>query len=100
MIFHGTADRNVPFNGGGRRDVNDGRPYPSVSYAVDVLRKAGKLPEMRETVKSSGRFACESTGEGARDAEVTLCKVQGGKHSWPAGANTMLWDFFAAHTRT
>jgi poly(3-hydroxybutyrate) depolymerase len=99
MIFHGTADRNVPFHGGGRRDINDDRPYPPVSYAVDFWRRVGGLPEMRHTVRGSGRFDCESTGKGADDAEVTLCKVRGGTHSWPSGVSATLWDFFAAHSR-
>ncbi|GLZ13108.1 hypothetical protein Acsp04_33430 [Actinomadura sp. NBRC 104425] len=99
MIFHGTADRNVPFNGGGRRDFNDDRPYPPVSYAVDVWRDAGNLPRLRPKVITAGAIECDSTGKGARGAEVTLCRVRGGTHEWPSRASSMLWDFFADHTR-
>ncbi|KAB2346023.1 alpha/beta hydrolase family esterase [Actinomadura rudentiformis] len=97
MIFHGTADRSVPFNGGGRRDFNDSRGFPPVSYAVDFWRKTGRLPEMRRHVRAEGGAECSSTGKGTRGAEVTFCKIVGGTHSWPAGASRTLWDFFSAH---
>ncbi|MBX6765628.1 MAG: hypothetical protein IRY90_00455 [Actinomadura rubrobrunea] len=100
MIFHGTADRNVPFDGGGRRDINDDRPFPPVSYAVDVWRKAAGLPKPRHKVVHNGPIDCESTGRGAHGAEVTLCTVHGGKHTWPPLAAPILWDFFARHSRT
>ena len=97
MIVHGTADRSVPFDGGGRRDFNDGRPFPPVSEAVDFWRKIGRLPEPNKPVRGIG--TCSATGEGARGAEVTFCKIEGGTHRWPAGASRALWDFFADHPR-
>ncbi|MEO3829272.1 PHB depolymerase family esterase [Actinomadura sp. B10D3] len=101
MIFHGTADRNVPFNGGGHRDFNDRRPFPPVSEAVDFWRKVAGLPEPRRRVKAAdGDTECGSTGEGARGVAVTFCKINGGTHRWPDGATAMLWDFFDSHPRT
>ncbi|WP_067452876.1 alpha/beta hydrolase family esterase [Actinomadura macra] len=100
MIFHGTADRSVPFHGGGRRDINDGRPFPPVSSAVDFWRKVDGLPELGARVRTPGRGTeCASTGKGRGGAEVTFCKIDGGTHAWPSGATAMLWDFFAAHPR-
>ncbi|MFB4306404.1 alpha/beta hydrolase family esterase [Actinomadura sp. GTD37] len=100
MIFHGTADGNVPFNGGGDRDFNDKRPFPPVSEAVEFWRKRAGLPEPRRRVEARGAATdCRSTGEGERDVAVTFCKIQGGRHQWPAEAAPMLWDFFAAHPR-
>lgn len=101
MIFHGTADGNVPFNGGGDRDFNDKRPFPPVSDAVDFWRKVGGLPQPRERVKAlSGDTRCESTGKGERGVAVTFCRIEGGRHQWPKEASPMLWSFFAAHPRT
>ncbi|MCQ0005527.1 alpha/beta hydrolase family esterase [Actinomadura madurae] len=64
MIFHGTADRNVPFNGGGNRDFNDRRPFPPVSEAVEFWRKVAGLPEPRQRVKAAA--ATPSAGARAR----------------------------------
>lgn len=100
MIFHGTADRNVPFNGGGDRDFNDKRPFPPVSKAVDFWRRVAGLPAPHEQVKAlSDDTECESTGKGDHGVAVTFCKVDGGTHEWPDEASRMLWDFFAAHPR-
>lgn len=100
MIFHGTADGNVPFNGGGDRDFNDKRPFPPVSDAVDFWRKVAGLPQPRERVKAlSGDTRCESTGKGERGVAVTFCRIDGGRHQWPKEASPMLWSFFAAHPR-
>ncbi|WP_433175180.1 alpha/beta hydrolase family esterase [Actinoallomurus sp. CA-150999] len=95
MIWHGTADHNVPFNGGGHRDFNDRRPFPPVSRAVDFWRRADRLPALR-TAEDGG---CRSTGRGDGGAEVVLCVVKGGGHQWPSDASGRLWDFFAAHYR-
>ncbi|NEA24655.1 alpha/beta hydrolase family esterase [Actinomadura bangladeshensis] len=100
MIFHGTADRSVPFNGGGNRDFNDKRPFPPVSKAVEFWRKLAGLPEPHKTVKALGAGTdCASTGKGAQGVAVTFCKIEGGGHQWPDEAGPMLWDFFAAHPR-
>lgn len=100
MIFHGTADRNVPFNGGGDRDFNDKRPFPPVSKAVEFWRERAGLPEPRERVKARSEGTdCTSTGKGDQGVAVTFCKIQGGTHNWPDEASPMLWDFFAAHPR-
>ncbi|QKW38668.1 hypothetical protein HUT06_35475 [Actinomadura sp. NAK00032] len=100
MIFHGTADRNVPFNGGGDRDFNDKRPFPPVSKAVDFWRQRAGLPEASKQVKArSAGTDCTSTGKGDQGVAVTFCKIKGGTHNWPEGASPMLWDFFDSHPR-
>ncbi|MFC4913130.1 alpha/beta hydrolase family esterase [Actinomadura gamaensis] len=100
IIFHGTADKNVPFDGGGRRDINDDRPYPPVSFAVNFWRAHDKLPRPKATTLTaqSGNVECSSS---TRDGvALALCKVIGGGHAWPKGAAPMLWEFFAAHGRS
>ena len=100
MIFHGTADGNVPFNGGGNRDFNDRRPFPPVSRAVDFWRRVGGLPEPTKQVEArTDDTECESTGKGDQGVAVAFCKINGGKHVWPDEASAMLWDFFADHPR-
>ncbi|WP_433327941.1 alpha/beta hydrolase family esterase [Spirillospora sp. CA-294931] len=101
MIFHGTADRSVPFGGGGRMDFNDGRPFPSVASAVEFWRKNADLPRPERGLAAKGVASteCETTGKGAGGAEVAFCTIDGGTHRWPDGASSALWDFFAAHPR-
>ncbi|MFG2090866.1 MULTISPECIES: alpha/beta hydrolase family esterase [unclassified Spirillospora] len=100
MIFHGTADGSVPFNGGGNRDFNDRRPFPPVSEAVDFWRRVAGLPEASEPVEAlTDDTVCESTGKGDRGVAVAFCKIKGGGHQWPDKASAMLWDFFASHPR-
>ncbi|MFC6886607.1 MULTISPECIES: alpha/beta hydrolase family esterase [Actinomadura] len=100
MIFHGTADRSVPINGGGRMDVNDSSPFPPAAKAVEFWRKAAGLPEPKRKVEAlTARTSCTATGKGNGGAEVAYCKIQGGTHKWPDEASTMLWRFFADHPR-
>jgi polyhydroxybutyrate depolymerase len=108
VIVHGTADRGVPFDGGGRRDINDPRPYPPVSQAVDFWRRAGGLPAPEERLRGPerrlrgpGRGATECTGTGVHGdgVEVAFCKIEGGTHTWPDGVSRTLWDFFETHPR-
>ncbi|MQY06727.1 alpha/beta hydrolase family esterase [Actinomadura macrotermitis] len=101
MIFHGTADTNVPINGGGRRDINDSRPFPPVRDAVEFWRRLGRLPEPKQKVRAlSSGTDCTATGKGDGGTEVAYCRVEGGRHQWPKGASTTLWDFFAAHPQS
>lgn len=100
LVMHGTADRNVPYNGGGRRDFNDPPPFPPVSYAIDYWRKANKLPPLSRPLRAAGRaLNCQSTGPPQGRQEVALCRVEGGPHRWPDGAAKQLWSFFAAQPR-
>ncbi|MFF5258427.1 alpha/beta hydrolase family esterase [Actinomadura viridis] len=100
MIVHGTADRNVPFGGGGRRDINDGRPFPPVTEAVEFWRKVAGVPAPTRRLRGpGGDTACSATGKGRDGAAVAFCKIEGGTHHWPAGTSRMLWDFFAGHPR-
>lgn len=100
MIVHGTADANVPFDGGGDRDFNDRRPFPPVSQAVDFWRKRAGLPELKEDAPGLGENGrCTSTGKGPEGVAVTLCTIEGGTHEWPSGASERLWEFFADHPR-
>ncbi|MEO5875613.1 MAG: PHB depolymerase family esterase [Streptosporangiaceae bacterium] len=85
MIFHGTADRSVPYDGGSQRDFNDKRPFPPVSKAVSYWLKQDDLPALKDDGPcrmSKGSVA------------VRLCTIKGGTHEWPDGAAAQLWEFF------
>lgn len=107
LIFHGTADRLVPFDGGSTPfQLGDKRSDTSVAYAVGFWVK---------------RDACSSTPAHEETAEVHIdkysqCKdgtavalyaIQGGRHMWPGLAisgnsvpgTDLTWSFFAAHPK-
>ncbi|ACY99383.1 putative lipoprotein [Thermomonospora curvata DSM 43183] len=99
LIMHGTADRNVPYHGGGRRDFNDSRPFPPVSHAVDYWRKVNGLPPPRRALTVAGGPDCRTSGKGEAGTEVALCRIEGGGHVWPKGAQNTIWAFFDANPR-
>jgi len=102
LIFHGTADRLVPFNGSTRM-----QRYNSVAYAVDFwVRRDGcsTAPAHEETEEShTDKYS------GCRDGTgVALYAIQGGRHMWPGHplsgnsvpATDLMWSFFAAHPKS
>jgi len=100
IIFHGTKDANVPFNGGGHRDVDDPRPFPPVSFAVNFWRKAEGLPTLTDSkalTKTADSSATQCQSADRDGVGVAFCKINGGTHTWPAYAAALQWNFFAAH---
>jgi len=77
LHFHGRADLAVPWAG------NPLFGFPSIpSYLATRLRLNG-LPADEEGVVSYSHGAVTCTAHGPASANVTLCKVSGGGHSWP-----------------
>jgi polyhydroxybutyrate depolymerase len=115
IVFHGTADRIVPYAGGPAGTVPRGMDpeYDPVSSAVAVWATAGGCTGATGEQVSAGvvrqvRTGCLA-GYGAE-----LYTVDGGGHAWPGGepgwargdvpttevvATDMIWDFFAAHPK-
>jgi polyhydroxybutyrate depolymerase len=115
IVFHGTADRIVPYAGGPAGTVPRGMDgdYDPVSTAVDVwATTAGCTGATDEQVSASVvrqvRTGCLA-GYG-----IELYTVDGGGHAWPGGepgwvggdvpstevvATDLIWEFFAAHPK-
>ncbi|MGO9230287.1 MAG: alpha/beta hydrolase family esterase [Bryobacteraceae bacterium] len=107
LIFHGTADRLVPFHGGTTPfQAGDKRNDNSVANAVGFWVKhdgCSAVPKHEEAAEfySDAYSGCRS---GAR---VALYAIRGGRHMWPGdplGGNTvpatdLIWAFFAAHPK-
>jgi polyhydroxybutyrate depolymerase len=108
LDFHGTADPTVPYEG----DVSRG--WLSVAATIDdwVARDGCTGPGV-ETL-ATGNVRCMTHGKCRDEAEVTLCTVAGGGHTWPGGANVpwiagegktshsviaddLIWSFFQRH---
>ena len=107
LAFHGTADMNVPFDGGttgdvlgfdiSLRDIDDEiMPDWAAHNGCDSLPTEERVMENVRLVRYQG---CH------HGATVELYAIEGGEHvwyehQWPAeefSANDVLWDFFVAH---
>lgn len=77
MIMHGTADRLVPYGGGPGGDAEERRTDPPVASAVEFWTRHNR-----------GR------------ADVLLRTIEGGRHSWPAGAAEEIWVFFSRQAKS
>lgn len=103
--FHGTADDTVPFNG------LPAFGLPAVPDMIaDWADRNGCVGAPVETFLN-GDSRCETFQDCAEGAEVTLCVVDGGGHTWPGGlpipqlgfttqdldASQAMWDFFEQH---
>ena len=106
MHFHGTSDPLVPYDGGGAYN------FPSVKDSVGRWRAIDGCNDMLQITYDKGDSQCV-TSQGCGDgADVTLCTVDGGGHTWPGGklnpeflgktaktisANDLIWEFFKKH---
>lgn len=107
IVFHGTADRLVPFNGGttpfqiGPRRI-DTPVADTVSFwvrrdACSPTPERQDSPEVRTSIYSGCR---DGTG-------VALYAIQGGRHMWPGlpisgnsvPATDLMWAFFMDHPK-
>jgi polyhydroxybutyrate depolymerase len=105
MEFHGTSDPLVPYDG----DPAIG--YTSVADTVAGWVKRDGCQAAPATTYSKGDATCVTYGQCTANAEVTLCTIQGGGHTWPGGtpfpllgatstdisATDAMWTFFEAH---
>jgi polyhydroxybutyrate depolymerase len=108
LDFHGTSDPTVPYGGDAKRG------WLSAPDSVEGWVKRDGCDEKGITTKVSESVQCV-THDGCRDgAEVSLCTVAGGGHTWPGGgdvpliagqgktnhevaADDLIWDFFQKH---
>lgn len=107
IIFHGTADRLVPFNGGSTPfQIGNKRTDNSVAGAVDFWVKHNGCATQPQHEETAEVHIDKYTGCRAGSA-VTLEAIQGGHHMWPGHrfsgndvpATDLIWAFFAAHPK-
>jgi polyhydroxybutyrate depolymerase len=114
IAFHGTADPEVPYNGGSSWIT--ARPFPSTpKWAANWARRNACGPNPVESmvaVDVTRRTYTNCAG----DAAVVLYTVKGGGHTWPGGtplpnwfvgrttrsidATRLMWAFFREHPLT
>jgi polyhydroxybutyrate depolymerase len=105
MEFHGTADEFDPWNGDAAIGV------PSVPATFDGWATRNSCTGDPVQTYSHGDATCQTYQQCKGDADVTLCTITGGGHTWPGGtpvpvlgatsndinATDAMWTFFAAH---
>jgi polyhydroxybutyrate depolymerase len=109
MIFHGTADPIVPFDGGRYHDTDFF--FPAIpDWAATLAQRNGCDPDPDELPASGQVSGVRYSGCAA---DVVFYTITGGGHTWPGGepiperiagtttkdidATLTLWDFFQAH---
>jgi polyhydroxybutyrate depolymerase len=111
LVIHGTADGNLPIDGGIGAKAFAVHEVRSVAAAIDFWRRHDGCAEAAETeqggvVRRTRYRSCASA------SAVELVTIDGGGHSWPGGerlarfldppsaaldATDEIWRFFARH---
>ena len=114
IVFHGTDDQHVPYNGGVGPETLYPRVDEPVSHAIDfwVGRDQCVTTPVTET-SPSGNITTDTYGGGVRGTEVVLYTIRDGGHAWPGGAGNpigdeptqeisaseLIWEFFERHPK-
>lgn len=105
LAFHGTGDTIIPYNGNALFGV------PSVDATMNRWAAIDGCTGSPTVTFDQGDVTCLTRTACAQGSEVTLCRVDGGGHTWPGGqarplygyttddiiATDRIWAFFAAH---
>ncbi len=112
IAFHGTADRQTPYNGG--KVWFAPKPFPSIpAWTANWARRNRCAPNPIDAVIAAD-VTRRSYTHCADDADVVLYTIQGGGHTWPGGgeplpewfvgstthnidASGLMWAFFRDH---
>ncbi len=112
LVIHGSADRNLPYDGGVGAAALAPHEARSVAAAVDVLAPARRLRRRRADRAAAARVTRLTFASCADGSAVELVTIEGGGHSWPGGdrlarfldppspaldATDEIWRFFARH---
>ena len=123
IIFHGTADQHVLYEGGEPKqswqrdaDPTAARVDKPVSYAVSYWVKHDECSPQPKR-EESGSIIHETYAGGRDGSGVEVYTIKGQGHAWPGGKNglyyanvdpptqeisatDLMWDFFARHPKT
>ena len=117
IVFHGTNDTRIPYDGG-RPTANDTKgaySYLSVNESISfwVTYNACETPPDRN-ISASGTLITDTYGAGKNKTSVVLYTIINGTHSWPGGskgwdggdepslelsATEVIWEFFVDHPK-
>jgi polyhydroxybutyrate depolymerase len=105
--FHGTLDTLVPWDGSASLG------FPSVMDTFHGWAQRDGCTGAPSQTYAQGDATCQSYDQCTGGAQVTLCTIDGGGHTWPGGtpvpslgltstdinATDAMWTFFAAHPK-
>lgn len=118
IIFHGTKDEHILYEGGIPKKTIDKkvkRVDKSVAYAVSYwVRNNGANPVPRRS--KTGSVIRETYSGGRQGTEIELYTIEGQGHAWPGGkkslrygnvdpptkeisATELMWEFFKTHPK-
>ena len=107
IVFHGTSDHLVPFNGGTTPfQFGSKRSDTPVDSTVSFWVNEDSCSSTPLHTESAEIYTDKYSGCKAGTG-VTLYAIQGGRHMWPGGrmsgnhvaATDLMWAFFAAHPK-
>jgi polyhydroxybutyrate depolymerase len=85
LHIHGTADKHVPWTGGMGCGIA-GVPYTGVPDSIaGWVTRNGCTPAAPALYLEQGDGRCERQASCPAGADVILCTIAGGGHSWPGG---------------
>lgn len=111
ILFHGTADRFTPYEGG--KVFIAPNPFPDIRrWTANWAHRNRCAPSTRESIVAADVTRIEYDGCAA---DVVFYRISGGGHSWPGGqelpgwfvgptshsinATELMWSFFKDHPR-
>ena len=99
ILFHGKADRIVPYDGGGQLL----KFLPVADATAFWVRNNGCGSEARKETLAGGAATRETYTGGKEGTEVVLITSTRGGHEWPKAegvqATDLMWEFFANHPK-
>jgi polyhydroxybutyrate depolymerase len=117
IIFHGTNDSRVPYDGGipTANDTKGAFSYLSVNDSVSFFvthNQCDTFPQ--RNISKSGNIIMDLYTGGLNNTEVVLYTIVNGTHSWPGGksgwrngdvptmeisSTDLIWEFFKDHPK-
>ena len=111
ILFHGTADPIVPYQGGPSRAFP--LPFPSVPEWVEAQARRHGCTSAPQALPAEGMVSGVRYEDCTSGTEVVFYTITGGGHIWPGGkplpkfivgqhsadidATRVMWDFFQRH---
>ncbi len=111
--FHGSADQNVPMQGGIGAKALIKQDRPPVQASIDFWVRHDRC-NAQPDLSQHGKVALLAWRGCARGSEVAFYVIEGGGHAWPGGdriaafldapsqdinATAVMWQFFAEHPK-
>jgi polyhydroxybutyrate depolymerase len=111
--FHGTADQNIPYDGGFGPKSLVNMNFASVKDSIGFWTSFNRCSPQPQT-SSFDDIRHETWAGCSGSASVELYTIIGGGHAWPGGtpgrsdayqptqtisASRLIWEFFAAHPK-